>query len=89
MFSVGPEAFIPPPKVNSGIIRLKRNAVEKLACDEKLFFAVVKMGFNQRRKTLRNALRAMQIPENDLLNKRAEQLSVANFITLTNMAKPI
>jgi 16S rRNA (adenine1518-N6/adenine1519-N6)-dimethyltransferase len=89
MFSVGPEAFTPPPKVNSGIIRLKRNAIEKLDCDEKLFFSVVKMGFNQRRKTLRNALRAMQIPENDLLNKRAEQLSVADFVTLTNMATPI
>jgi 16S rRNA (adenine1518-N6/adenine1519-N6)-dimethyltransferase len=89
LFSVGPEAFIPPPKVNSGIIRLKRNKVEKLACDEKLFFSVVKMGFNQRRKTLRNALRAMQIPEHDLLNKRAEQLSVADFVLLTNMAKPM
>ena len=89
LFSVGPGAFIPPPKVNSGIIRLKRNKVEKLACDEKLFFSVVKMGFNQRRKTLRNALRAMQIPEHDLLNKRAEQLSVADFVLLTNMAKPM
>jgi 16S rRNA (adenine1518-N6/adenine1519-N6)-dimethyltransferase len=87
-FSVGPEAFIPPPKVNSGIIRLTRNATEKLDCDEKLFFSVVKMGFNQRRKTLRNALRALQLPENDLLNKRAEQLSVADFVSLTKMVKP-
>lgn len=88
-FSVGPEAFIPPPKVNSGIIRLTRNAIEKLDCDEKLFFSVVKMGFNQRRKTLRNALRALQLPENNLLNKRAEQLSVADFVSLTKMVPPL
>jgi 16S rRNA (adenine1518-N6/adenine1519-N6)-dimethyltransferase len=86
-FSVGPEAFIPPPKVNSGIIRLTRNKVEKLDCDEKLFYSVVKMGFNQRRKTLRNALRALQLPENELLDKRAEQLNVADFIILTKMAE--
>jgi 16S rRNA (adenine1518-N6/adenine1519-N6)-dimethyltransferase len=85
-FSVGPEAFIPPPKVNSGIIRLTRNNVSSLDCDEKLFFSVVKMGFNQRRKTLRNALRALQLPENELLDKRAEQLSVADFVVLTKMA---
>ena len=47
------------------------------------------MGFNQRRKTLRNALRALQLPENDLLNKRAEQLSVADFVSLTKMVKPL
>lgn len=85
LFSVGPEAFTPPPKVNSGIIRCKRNEVKQLDCDESRFKAIVKMGFNQRRKTLRNSLRAMQIPENDLLNKRAEQLSVADFIYLTNL----
>ncbi len=84
-FSLGPGAFDPPPKVNSGVIRLKRNAVEDLGCNERQFFSVVKMGFNQRRKTLRNALRAMQIAEHPLLNKRAEQLSVAEFVMLTNM----
>jgi 16S rRNA (adenine1518-N6/adenine1519-N6)-dimethyltransferase len=84
-FSVGPEAFTPPPKVNSGIIRLTRNNTLALDCDEKLFFSVVKMGFNQRRKTLRNALRALQIPENDLLDKRAEQLKVVDFVRLTNL----
>jgi 16S rRNA (adenine1518-N6/adenine1519-N6)-dimethyltransferase len=89
LFSVGPEAFTPPPKVNSGIIRLTRNKVTDLGCDEKQFFAIVKMGFNQRRKTLRNALRAMQIPENSLLDKRAEQLSVTDFVKLTKMANPI
>jgi 16S rRNA (adenine1518-N6/adenine1519-N6)-dimethyltransferase len=86
-FSVGPEAFTPPPKVNSGIIRLTRNKVEQLNCDEKLFFSVVKMGFNQRRKTLRNALRALQLPENELLDKRAEQLKVDDFVVLTKMAE--
>lgn len=86
-FSVGPEAFTPPPKVNSGIIRLTRNNVEALDCDEKLFFSVVKMGFNQRRKTLRNALRALQLPENELLDRRAEQLKVADFVLLTKMAE--
>jgi 16S rRNA (adenine1518-N6/adenine1519-N6)-dimethyltransferase len=89
MFSVGPEAFTPPPKVNSGIIRLTRNKVEKLDCDEKLFFAVVKMGFNQRRKTLRNALRSLQLPENALLDKRAEQLKVEDFVVLTKLAEVV
>ncbi|MFY7826772.1 MAG: 16S rRNA (adenine(1518)-N(6)/adenine(1519)-N(6))-dimethyltransferase RsmA [Flectobacillus sp.] len=84
-FSLGPGAFDPPPKVNSGVIRLRRNGVTDLGCDEKKFFAVVKMGFNQRRKTLRNALRAMQIADHPLLNKRAEQLGVAEFVELTNM----
>jgi 16S rRNA (adenine1518-N6/adenine1519-N6)-dimethyltransferase len=64
---------------------LRRNGVTDLGCDERKFFAVVKMGFNQRRKTLRNALRAMQIADHPLLNKRAEQLGVAEFVELTNM----
>lgn len=86
LFSVGPQAFTPPPKVNSGIIRCTRNNVNKLDCDESKFKAIVKMGFNQRRKTLRNSLRAMQLPNDPLLDKRAEQLSVADFIYLTNLA---
>lgn len=85
VFSVPPGAFDPPPKVNSGVIRLRRNAVRALACDERRFFQVVKTGFNQRRKTLRNALKSLQIPEHPLLDKRAEQLSVADFVTLTNL----
>lgn len=84
-FSLPPEAFDPPPKVNSGVIRLKRNGVTDLGCDESKFKAVVKMGFNQRRKTLRNALRALQIADHPLLNKRAEQLGVADFIELTQL----
>ena len=85
-FTVYPDAFIPPPKVDSGVIRLKRNNVEKLDCNEKKFFQVVKAGFNQRRKTLRNALKPVGLNfEHDLLNKRAEQLGVAEFILLTNL----
>lgn len=88
LFSVGPEAFTPPPKVNSGIIRLRRNDVQDLGCDEKKFFLVVKQGFNQRRKTLRNALKSImngKIIETPFLDKRAEQLSVKNFVELTNL----
>ena len=86
-FSLGPEVFSPPPKVNSGVIRLKRNNVTDLGVSESLFKSVVKMGFNQRRKTLRNALKALQLPDNPFMNKRAEQLSVADFLELTQMAK--
>jgi 16S rRNA (adenine1518-N6/adenine1519-N6)-dimethyltransferase len=84
-FSLGPEVFSPPPKVHSGVIRLKRNNIEQLDCDEKRFFAIVKMGFNQRRKTLRNALRALQLPDNPYMDKRAEQLGVADFIALAKL----
>lgn len=86
-FSLGPEVFSPPPKVNSGVIRLKRNNVTDLGVSESLFKSVVKMGFNQRRKTLRNALKALQLPDNAFMSKRAEQLSVADFLELTQMAK--
>lgn len=82
-FSLGPEVFDPPPKVNSGVIRLKRNTVMDLGCNEELFKKVVKMGFNQRRKTLRNALRPLGLPENPFMDKRAEQLGVDDFIYLT------
>ena len=85
-FTVYPDAFIPPPKVDSGVIRLKRNNVEKLDCNEKKFFQVVKAGFNQRRKTLRNALKPIGLNfEHDLLNKRDEQLGVEEFVLLTNL----
>ncbi|GAB3506591.1 ribosomal RNA small subunit methyltransferase A [Emticicia fontis] len=83
-FTVLPGAFNPPPKVDSGVISLRRNAVDKLDCDERKFFQVVKAGFNQRRKTLRNALKPIGLNfEHELLNKRAEQLGVAEFIFLT------
>jgi 16S rRNA (adenine1518-N6/adenine1519-N6)-dimethyltransferase len=85
-FTVPPEAFEPPPKVQSGVIRLKRNAVKQLDCDEKRFTQVVKAGFNQRRKTLRNALKPLGIQfDHPLLDKRAEQLGVADFVLLTNL----
>ncbi|MEZ4902795.1 MAG: 16S rRNA (adenine(1518)-N(6)/adenine(1519)-N(6))-dimethyltransferase RsmA [Spirosomataceae bacterium] len=87
-FTVPPEAFEPPPKVQSGVIRLKRNSVKALDCDEALFKQVVKTGFNQRRKTLRNALKPLGISfEHPLLDKRAEQLSVADFVVLTQLVQ--
>jgi 16S rRNA (adenine1518-N6/adenine1519-N6)-dimethyltransferase len=88
LFTVKPGTFNPPPKVNSGVIRLSRNKIENLPCDEKLFWRTVKAGFNQRRKTLRNALSVVlpkdQLDEHPFFEKRAEQLTVQDFITLTN-----
>lgn len=87
LFTVPEYVFNPPPKVKSAVIRLKRNGVTSLECDEKLFVQTVKAGFNQRRKTLRNALRQLGLPldavSDDLLAKRAEQLSVNEFVTIT------
>ena len=88
LFTVHEHVFSPPPKVKSAVIRMRRNGVSALECDEKLFVTVVKTGFNQRRKTLRNALkplgRSLDGVGDDLLQKRAEQLSVADFVRLTN-----
>ncbi|WP_128544889.1 16S rRNA (adenine(1518)-N(6)/adenine(1519)-N(6))-dimethyltransferase RsmA [Larkinella soli] len=90
-FSVDAGVFLPPPKVQSGVISLRRNGVENLPCNEKHFFQVVKQGFNNRRKTLRNALKPLGIPEslqtNPLLDKRAEQLGVDDFVQLTLLMK--
>ena len=87
LFTVPEHVFNPPPKVKSAVIRLRRNSVTTLECDENLFVKVVKIGFNQRRKTLRNALRQLNMPLDNvpdrLLSLRAEQLSVDDFITLT------
>lgn len=89
LFKVAPGAFTPPPKVMSAVIRLKRNKREKLDCDEQLFVQVVKQGFNNRRKTLRNALKnlnlAAAISSLSLLDKRAEQLTVDDFVSLTRL----
>ncbi|HEY8933666.1 MAG TPA: 16S rRNA (adenine(1518)-N(6)/adenine(1519)-N(6))-dimethyltransferase RsmA [Cyclobacteriaceae bacterium] len=89
LFKVPPEVFNPPPKVMSGVIRLIRNERKQLGCNEKLFTQVVKQGFNTRRKTLRNALKnlnlATEISALPIMNKRAEQLSVEDFIQLTNL----
>jgi 16S rRNA (adenine1518-N6/adenine1519-N6)-dimethyltransferase len=87
LFTVSEHVFNPPPKVKSAVIRLTRNNVTSLPCDETLFVKVVKAGFNQRRKTLRNALRSAQLPIEEVdemfLAKRAEQLSVNEFVTIT------
>lgn len=89
LFTVSEHVFNPPPKVKSAVIRLKRNGVERLECDEKLFVQVVKAGFNQRRKTLRNALKALNISldnvPNSYLQARAEQLSPLDFVALTSI----
>jgi 16S rRNA (adenine1518-N6/adenine1519-N6)-dimethyltransferase len=85
LFDVPPTVFIPPPKVDSGVIRLVRNNVEKLDCDEKLFKTVIKLAFNQRRKMLRNGLSSLaKGREHRLFTQRAEQLSVAEFVEITN-----
>jgi 16S rRNA (adenine1518-N6/adenine1519-N6)-dimethyltransferase len=87
LFSVPPGVFNPPPKVNSGVIRLVRNETKSLDCDESLFIKVVKGGFGNRRKTLRNSLKSFQLPESlqghPMLDLRAEQLDVADFVFLT------
>lgn len=84
LFTVGEQVFDPPPKVKSAVIRLIRNKRKKLDCPEKLFFSVVKTGFNQRRKTLRNSLKFL-LPANfssEYLSLRPEQLSAEDFILL-------
>ena len=81
--------FNPPPKVKSGVVQLTRNSVTNLGCDERLFKTVVKTGFGQRRKTLRNSLRGLLPPgtpmEATIFNQRPEQLSVDEFVALTNL----
>ncbi len=88
LFTVPEHVFNPPPKVKSGVIRIIRNNVKKLDCDEKLFFRIVKAGFNQRRKTLSNSLKVIpfnrdNISDCSLFSKRPEQLSVKEFVELT------
>ncbi|MDZ4714606.1 MAG: 16S rRNA (adenine(1518)-N(6)/adenine(1519)-N(6))-dimethyltransferase RsmA [Cytophagales bacterium] len=89
LFKVSPGVFHPPPKVMSAVIRLKRNARKELPCDEVLFRTVVKQAFQKRRKTLRNALKHLNLPAAvsamDLMDKRPEQLSVEDFIYLTQL----
>lgn len=89
LFKVPPGVFTPPPKVMSAVIRLKRNNRVTLPCDEKLFVQVVKQAFNTRRKTLRNALKnltlAAEISTLELMDKRAEQLTVDQFVHLTQL----
>ena len=87
-FTVNEDVFTPAPKVKSGVIKLVRNNRKGFPCDENKFKKIVKAGFNQKRKTLRNALKPFTLENEselqDLLNLRAEQLSVYDFIKLTN-----
>ncbi len=86
LFTVNENVFNPPPKVKSAVIRVTRNNVKKLDCDELLFTKVVKTAFNQRRKTIRNSIRSLFNDNNNrhpLLDKRPEQLSVEQFVELT------
>lgn len=87
LFSVNPGVFNPPPKVDSGVLRLTRKQNFHLPCDEKLFFRVVKTAFQQRRKTLRNSLKtfnlSQKLKEDTIFGQRPEQLSVQEFILLT------
>lgn len=87
LFTVDEHVFHPPPKVKSAVVRLERNNVDKLNCNEQLFFRIVKTTFNQRRKMLRNSLKPilgdLQI-DNIFMQKRPEQLSIEDFIDLTN-----
>ena len=87
LFTVHPQVFDPPPKVQSGVLRLVRKDNFKLACNEQLLFKVVKAAFNQRRKTLRNSLKVFNLSDNlkedPIFDKRPEQLAVDDFISLT------
>lgn len=87
LFTVDENVFIPPPKVKSGVLRLTRKEDFSLPCSEKMFFRVVKTGFQQRRKTLRNSLKTMELSDELRLDKifdlRPEQLSVEDFINIT------
>lgn len=89
LFEVSKEVFEPPPKVFSAVIRLTRNDIQKLDCDEDLFRKVVKTSFNQRRKTLRNSLKPLlpqsEIYSQKIFDKRPEQLDVQQFVELTNI----
>jgi len=87
LFTVNEDVFIPPPKVKSGVLRLRRKENFTLPCSEKLFFTVVKTSFQQRRKTLRNSLKTLNLSDNlredTIFDLRPEQLSVQDFIELT------
>ncbi len=90
LFTVDENVFNPPPKVKSGVIRLRRNGVERLGCDEELFRRVVKSTFGQRRKMIWNGLKALgmdlsALQDSPLVKRRPEQLGVGEFVGLTNL----
>lgn len=90
LFTVDEHVFNPPPKVKSGVIKMVRNDVTDLGCDQTLFRTVVKTTFGQRRKTIRNSVKPLfpggaPLPDSPLLTLRPEQLSVAQFVELTNL----
>lgn len=88
LFTVHEKCFSPPPRVKSAVIRLKRNSTSELSCNPELFFRVVKTGFNQRRKVLRNSLQPLSLllpSASEMLTKRPEQLSVKQFEELTQL----
>jgi 16S rRNA (adenine1518-N6/adenine1519-N6)-dimethyltransferase len=92
LFTVHEHVFNPPPKVKSAVIRMRRNGTKNLGCDEKLFISVVKTSFNQRRKTMRNSLKPImqgRLLVDPVFEKRPEQLSVNEFIQLTNLVQEI
>ncbi len=88
ILNVSNKNFTPPPKVESSVVEFKRNKAKKLNCNEEIFLKVVKLSFNQRRKKIKNSLKPFSFQKdkniNELLEKRAEQLSVSDFINLTN-----
>ena len=87
LFTVPPQVFDPPPKVQSGVLKLTRKKDFRINCDEKLFYKVVKTAFNQRRKTLRNSLKSFNLSDNfkedTIFDRRPEQMAVDDFISLT------
>ena len=93
LFTVPPSVFNPPPKVDSGVLRLRRKENYMLPCSEALFFRVVKAAFNQRRKTLRNSLKAFNLSDNlkasSIFGMRPEQLTVQEFIELTSQIEQL
>lgn len=93
LFTVPPHVFNPPPKVDSGVLRLTRKDNYSLPCNETLFFKVVKAAFNQRRKTLRNSLKTFNLAENlkanSIFGMRPEQLDVQDFIEITSQIEQL
>jgi 16S rRNA (adenine1518-N6/adenine1519-N6)-dimethyltransferase len=94
LFTVEPSVFNPPPKVQSAVIRMTRNQVEHLGCDEQLFKRVVKTVFNQRRKMLRVSLKQLltdltPLAEHPFMTLRPEQLTIEQFVELTNMVEKV